>query len=139
MPRTPAKGKGIGGPAKGSQPRGKRANNWTPEQAKAMSQKAVAARQSRAEEARAAREAWKAENPGAMSPKQSRDYIRSGLTPVIDMVFDDALDPENPTRGVAQKILIEQGIGRAAQEITGKDGASLTLEMLVLGSMKPRE
>lgn len=125
MSRPPAKGKGIGGPAKGEGRGGKRAENWTPEQAKVMSAKAVAARQSRAEEARAAREAWKAENPGAMSPKQYRGYIASGLKPVIDTVFDDALDLENPTRAVAQKLLIEQGIGRAPQEITGKDGAPL--------------
>ena len=133
MPRSPAKGKGIGGPAKGEGRGGKRVNNWTAEEAKAMSQKAVAARRDRAEATREARAKWNAEHPefgGCMSDKQITDYMRLGAGPILDKLEAIALDDEHPKQAEVGLKWIEQIKGKPKQavELSGPDGKPVQID-----------
>lgn len=129
-PRThgPAKGPGHGGPAKGP---GFPRELWTPEKAREMAQKAVVARAQKREREKQARAEWHAANPEyggvSLSPKQVREYIAGGIPPLIDKAFEMAHKDGDPNQFKALEMLVSQGIGKAPQEVTGKDGAPLAI------------
>ena len=97
-----------------------------------MQRKAVEALAAKRERDRVARAEWHATHPEynglSLSPKQVREYILSGLPPVIDKAFEIAHDDNHPRQMDAIKMLQEQA-GKPAQEVTGKDGGAIFTEV----------
>jgi hypothetical protein len=78
-------------------------------------------------------------NPAAVSKKELRDYIASGIPDVIDKAFEVALDDKAPKQFEAIKMLTEQHLGRPAQavEVSGKDGGGIVSEVRYTWAEKP--
>ena len=132
MVRIP-NGKGIGGPAKGEGSKKPRGAAFTSDNAREMQLKAAAKMRENIEARKAEMAQWHSLHPeyggAALSPKQQRDYIATGLPPVIDVVIADAKDREYGGRHHAQKLLFDKVIPNVPQaiELSGPDGKPLEI------------